>query len=84
MNRDNLSAAQLASITCPILILHGTADIVYSVGLMQSWAAQLTGSKSVEIEVVQDGTHFLSATSPKVVNKFVEAFLGREGKKAAL
>lgn len=83
MNRDNLSPTQLASITAPILILHGTKDIVYSVALMHSWASQLTGAK-VQIEVVEGGTHFLSATSPAVVDGFVEKWLGGEGKKAAL
>ena len=83
MNRDNLSPTQLASITVPILILHGTADIVYSVGLMKSWAEQLKGAK-VDIEIIQDGTHFLSATSPEKVNEFVGSYLDKVLKKSLL
>lgn len=83
MNRDNLSPLQLASLTAPILILHGTLDIVYSVPLMHSWASQLTESK-VSIEVIEGGTHFLSATSPETVNAFVGAWLSGLGGKAAL
>lgn len=73
-DRDNLSSTQLGSIKCPILIMHGTADIVYSVPLMQKWAAELTGAE-VRIEVVEAGTHFLTATATEEVNKAVTEFV---------
>lgn len=80
-NRDTLTPAQLASLTCPILICHGTADVVYSVPLMQSWAAELKGAKEVKIQVVQEGTHFLSATSPDLINSLTLEFLTRSESK---
>lgn len=61
--------------------MHGTADIVYGVALMQKWAAELTSASPLRIEVVEEGTHFLTANKPEFVNKIVVEFLAAAGER---
>lgn len=72
--RDNLSDEQLASIKCPILVAHGTADAVYTVPLMKEWAKEMTGSSHKEVEVVEGGAHFLTSSHPAAVQTALLGF----------
>jgi hypothetical protein len=44
---------------------------------MQHWSKELTAAKEVQVEVVQGGTHFLTANKPVEVDAFLEAFVTR-------
>jgi pimeloyl-ACP methyl ester carboxylesterase len=79
--RDNLSADQLNQLSLPILILHGTSDIVYSVPLMQEWSALLTSATVLEKFVIEGGQHFLNASNPET-DAMVGAFLKSVGEGA--
>jgi len=65
-DRDSLHA-RVALLTCPVLWLHGTSDVVYSVANAQEEIKLFTASKDARVQVVQDGQHFLSFSHPKEV-----------------
>lgn len=66
-DRDGLEA-RLNSITCPVLWLQGTADQVYSVANARDGIARFTNSRSAELQIVDGGQHFLTASDPEVAN----------------
>lgn len=57
-DRDGLHA-RIADITCPVLWLHGTADLVYSVANAK-YELPLFKRTDAQLEVVDGGQHFLS------------------------
>jgi pimeloyl-ACP methyl ester carboxylesterase len=75
-DRDGLHA-RLDSVRCPVLWLQGTADQVYSVANAQEEIALFTGSPDAQLQVVEGGQHFLSASHPAEVNAAAVEFLGR-------
>lgn len=58
-DRDGLHG-RVSNIKCPVLWLHGTEDVVYSVKNAQEEIKLFTGSPKAEVVVVQGGHHFLS------------------------
>lgn len=85
-DRDGLRG-RLDFVQTPILWLHGTDDVVYSVSHAKKETALFPRAKSVSFKAVQGGHHFLSATNPKEVNEETLAFIQRhssgEGRHAA-
>lgn len=73
-DRDGLHA-RLDYVECPVLWLHGTEDLVYSVANAQKEIAGFTTSKHAELRIVEGGNHFLSATNPAEVNAEALAFI---------
>ncbi|MEE8601070.1 alpha/beta fold hydrolase [Euzebya tangerina] len=73
-DRDGLHG-RLDTVTCPVLWLQGTADQVYSVPNAEDEITMFTRSPRAELQVVEDGQHFLSASDPAVVNAAAVAFL---------
>lgn len=63
--RDGLHS-RLSDVKCPVLWLHGTADPVYTVANAKEEIKLFTNAKSAELQIVQDGQHFLSFSNPKV------------------
>jgi pimeloyl-ACP methyl ester carboxylesterase len=79
-DRDGLHA-RLFDITCPVLWLHGTNDVVYSIANAQEEIKLFKNSKSAELVIVKDGTHFLSADKPEAVDNALISFVGKWANK---
>jgi len=78
-DRDGLHG-RLFNIKCPVLWLHGDADVVYSVKNAQEEIKLLEGSPDAKLVVVQGGHHYLSWTNPKEVNAALLEFVGKHSK----
>lgn len=63
--RDGLHV-RLPDIRCPVLWMHGTKDVVYSVSNAQEEIRLFTNSKEANLVTVADGQHFLSSSNPIV------------------
>lgn len=61
-------------IHCPALVLHGTADVAYSVDRAQELAGALPNAEPPVL--VEGGAHFLSLTDADAVNPHLRTFLG--------
>lgn len=79
-DRDGLHA-RLSDVKCPVLWLHGTADVVYSVSNAKEEIKLFTNSKDAQLVVVPDGQHFLSASHPKEVDQGLIDFVGKWANK---
>lgn len=49
--RDSL-VPKLGAITCPVLVIHGTKDNVFSIPLVKKWTALLQNAK-VQTEIIE-------------------------------
>ena len=63
---------RLAEISCPTLVLHGTADAAYPVERAKEIAETVPKG---ELVLVEGGAHFLSLTDPDAVNPPLREFL---------
>ncbi len=72
VDRDGL-LDRLGDITCPALVLHGSADGAYPVAHAQQVVAGLKGA--LPLVLVDGGAHFLSYTDPDAVNPAIRQFL---------
>ena len=75
-DRDGLHS-RLDSVRCPVLWMHGTADRVYSVANAREEIQLFVNSADVELRVVEEGQHFLSASHPEDVNTAAIEFINR-------
>jgi pimeloyl-ACP methyl ester carboxylesterase len=75
-DRDGLHA-RLGDIKCPVLWLHGTADVVYSVANAKREIEMFAGSPEAQLKVVKDGQHFLSFSHPEEVDSAVAEFVAK-------
>lgn len=75
-DRDGLEA-RLGDVTCPVLWVQGTADQVYSVANAQDGIARFTGARAADLQIVEGGQHFLTASDPETANEAVRDFVGR-------
>ncbi|MFJ5872217.1 alpha/beta fold hydrolase [Dietzia maris] len=73
-DRDGLGA-RLDGVTCPVLWLQGTADQVYSVANAEDGITRFTTSPSAELQIVDGGQHFLTASDPDTANTATLAFV---------
>lgn len=76
-DRDGLHA-RLDDVRCPVLWLQGTADTVYSVANAQEEIRLFVNAPSAELQVVDGGQHFLSATHAAEVNAAAREFVTRQ------
>ncbi|KIW97802.1 uncharacterized protein Z519_01386 [Cladophialophora bantiana CBS 173.52] len=74
--RDGLHG-RLFDVKCPVMWLHGTADVVYSVANAEQEIKLFVNSPSAELVVVPGGAHFLSASHPNEVDNALIAFVGK-------
>jgi pimeloyl-ACP methyl ester carboxylesterase len=68
---------RLGFVKCPVLWMHGSKDIVFSVANAKDEIRMFTGSESAELVVVEGGHHFLSATHPEEVNRAMIGFVNK-------
>lgn len=73
-DRDGLHG-RLADVVCPVLWLHGTSDVVYSVANAEREIKMFVNSPDARLNVIQDGQHFLSFSHPKEVDSAVAEFV---------
>lgn len=74
--RDGLHP-RLFDVTCPVLWMHGTGDVVYSVANAQEEVAMFVNSPDARVQVIEGGKHFLSWSNPDEVESAVVQFVGR-------
>ena len=72
MDRDDITG-RLGEITCPALVLHGTADAAIPVTQAEAVRAGLGGP--VTFTVIDGAPHASNVTHPDQVNKAVLNFL---------
>ncbi|KAI6855951.1 alpha/beta-hydrolase [Hortaea werneckii] len=74
--RDGLHS-RLFDVRCPVLWLHGTSDVVYSVENAREEIALFVNSPDAKLKVIENGQHFLSFSHPKEVDEALLEFVGR-------
>ncbi len=72
LTRDDITA-RLGEISCPALVVHGTADVAISADKAQALSDGLSGSQGVVM--ITDGTHAGNLTHPSAVNEAIIGFL---------
>jgi 3-oxoadipate enol-lactonase len=72
MDRDDVTG-RLAEITCPAVVLHGTADAAIPMERAEELRAGLGGP--ARLVRIQDGSHAPNLTQPDQVNRALLAFL---------
>lgn len=77
--RDGLHP-RLFDVRCPVLWMHGTADVVYSVSNAEEEIGMFVNSPDAGLVVVENGQHFLSFDKPQEVDKAVIDFVSKYGK----
>lgn len=77
--RDGLHG-RLFDIRCPVLWLHGTSDVVYSVANAEEEIKLFVNSPDARLQTVEGGQHFLSFSHPKEVDSALIEFVGKYGK----
>lgn len=77
--RDGLHG-RLWDVKCPVMWLHGTKDVVYSVENAKQEIKLFVNSPDAELVLIEGGAHFLSASHPKEVDQALIAFVGKYGK----
>ncbi|KAI4743322.1 alpha/beta hydrolase fold family protein [Aureobasidium sp. EXF-12298] len=75
-DRDGLHA-RLPDVKCPVLWLHGTDDVVYSVANAKREIEMFVGSPDAKLKVVEGGQHFLSFSHPEEVDAAVAEFVAK-------
>ncbi|KAL4768634.1 Alpha/Beta hydrolase protein [Aspergillus nidulans var. acristatus] len=68
---------RLQDVQCPVLWLHGTADVVYTVANAKEEIGLFTNSPDAQLVLVEGGAHFLSCTNPEAVNKALLDFVNK-------
>ncbi|KAF2873067.1 Alpha/Beta hydrolase protein [Massariosphaeria phaeospora] len=78
-DRDGLHN-RLWDVKCPVLWLHGTKDVVYSIANAQEEIKLFANSPDARLVTVQGGQHFLSFSHPNEVAENLIEFVGKYGK----
>lgn len=79
-DRDGLHS-RLWDVKCPVLWLHGTDDVVYSVPNAEQEIKLFNNSPDARLVTVKDGQHFLSFSHPKEVADNLVEFVGKYNKQ---
>lgn len=75
-DRDGLHG-RLDGVRCPVLWMQGTEDPVYSVANARDEIKRFVNATDSDLQVVQGGQHFLSASNPDEVNTATTEFINR-------
>ncbi|KAJ9663607.1 hypothetical protein H2201_005568 [Coniosporium apollinis] len=78
--RDGLHG-RLFDVRCPVLWLHGTSDVVYTVPNAEEEIKLFVNSPDARLETVENGQHFLSFSHPKEVDQNLIDFVGKYHKR---
>lgn len=77
-DRDGLHG-RLFDVRCPVIRLHGTADIVYSVENAIEEMKLLVNSADATLKIVEGGHHYLSHSNPSEVNSAILQLVTKHG-----
>ncbi|RHZ69154.1 hypothetical protein CDV55_103119 [Aspergillus turcosus] len=77
--RDGLHS-RLSDVTCPVMWLHGTKDVVYSIANAKEEIKMFTNSPDAQLVIVEGGAHFLSASHPAEVDEALIGFVTKYSK----
>ncbi|KAI1324930.1 Alpha/Beta hydrolase protein [Xylariaceae sp. FL0255] len=66
---------RLPYVRCPVLFLHGTADIVFGIANAEEEIKLLKNSPSAKLVRCEGGVHFLSWTHPETVQRELMQFI---------
>jgi pimeloyl-ACP methyl ester carboxylesterase len=73
-DRDGLHP-RLFDVQCPVMWLHGTKDVVYSVSNAEHEIKLFVNSPDARLVTVEGGAHFLSGSHPKEVDQALIEFV---------
>lgn len=73
-DRDGLHG-RLAEVKCPVLWLHGTDDAAYGTANAKEEIRLFVNSANAQLQVVEGGQHYLSASHPDIVDKALLDFV---------
>lgn len=74
--RDTLHG-RLFDVRCPVMWLHGTDDVVYSVANAEQEIKMFVNAPEANLVTVKGGAHFLSASHPEDVDNALIQFVGK-------
>ena len=74
--RDGLHG-RLFDVRCPVMWLHGTDDVVYSVANAEQEIKMFVNAPEANLVTVKGGAHFLSASHPQDVDNALIQFVGK-------
>ena len=74
--RDGLHG-RLFDVRCPVMWLHGTDDVVYSVANAEQEIKMFVNAAEANLVTVKGGAHFLSASHPQDVDNALIQFVGK-------
>ena len=74
--RDGLHG-RLFDVHCPVMWLHGTDDVVYSVANAEQEIKMFVNAAEANLVTVKGGAHFLSASHPQDVDNALIQFVGK-------
>ncbi|CAF9912000.1 MAG: hypothetical protein ALECFALPRED_007801 [Alectoria fallacina] len=74
--RDGLHG-RLSDVQCPVMWLHGTSDVVYSVANAEQEIQMFVNSPEARLVTIKNGQHFLSASHPEEVDNALIEFVGK-------
>ena len=74
--RDTLHG-RLFDVRCPVMWLHGTDDVVYSVANAEQEIKMFVNAPEANLVTVKGGAHFLSASHPQDVDNALIQFVGK-------
>ncbi|MCJ1237852.1 hypothetical protein MMC14_005839 [Varicellaria rhodocarpa] len=72
--RDTLHG-RLFDVHCPVMWLHGTSDVVYSVKNAEEEIKMFVNAPEAKLITIKDGQHFLSASHPQEVDDALIEFV---------
>jgi len=78
-DRDTLHG-RLWDVKCPVMWLHGTSDVVYSIANAKQEVKLFVNSPDAKLVVVPGGAHFLSASHPAEVDEALIEFVTKYSK----
>lgn len=76
MERDGL-IRRLADIRCPVYWLQGTQDPVFPPAIPEQQIKLFTSSVEANLTVIENGGHYLNATSPKETEEAILKMVGK-------
>ena len=74
--RDGLHG-RLFDVRCPVMWLHGTDDVVYSVANAEQEIKMFVNAPEANLITVKGGAHFLSASHPQDVDNALIQYVGK-------
>lgn len=76
LTRDGLHY-RLVQVRCPVWWLHGSNDLAFSLKNAEEEIKLFVNSTDAQVQAVEGGSHYLSASNPEAVNKALLDFVNK-------